>query len=155
MNTQLIRGALRSKMFGFSIALVLLTATLGLSVGAPKKHREPITVGMIALLASPDKYDGKVIQTIGFLHIGRMPEDDILCLYEEDGKSSLFKNTFALELSNDQRKQFLHLNHTYVVIRGTLHSEGPEGDTMNSGRIVKITQIDGWQPYQPSTPMKR
>jgi hypothetical protein len=139
-------------MVSFSILLILLTAGVGVSVGAPKKHPGPINVGMIPLLASPEKYNGKIIRTIGFLHIGPMRESDILCLYEDDGKFSLFKNTFALDLSDDQRKQFLHLNHTYVLITGTLHSEGPEGTKMNSGIIVNITQLDGWQPYQPSSP---
>lgn len=115
MNRQLVRRTARSKTVSFSILLILLTAGVGVSVGAPKKHPGPINVGMIPLLASPEKYNGKIIRTIGFLHIGPMRESDILCLYEDDGKFSLFKNTFALDLSEDQRKQFLHLNHTYVL----------------------------------------
>jgi hypothetical protein len=152
MNRQLVNRTARSKIVSFSIGLMLLTAGIGASIGAPKKHPEPINVGMIPLLASPEKYNGKIIRTIGFLHVGPMHESDILCLYEDDGKFSLFKNTFALDLSDDQRKQFLPLNHTYVLITGTLHSEGAEGTKMNSGIIVNITQIDGWQPYKPSSP---
>jgi hypothetical protein len=139
-------------MVTFSIGLMLLTAGVGVSVGAPKKHPKPINVGMIALLASPQKYNGKIIQTIGFLHIGRMREDDSLWLHEEDGQFFLYENSFALDLSDDQRKQFAHLNHTYVLIEGTLHSIGPEGTKMNSGIIVQITRLDGWQPYRPSLP---
>jgi hypothetical protein len=139
-------------MVSFSIGLMLLTAGVGVSVGAPKKQPGPINVGMIALLASPEKYNGKVIQTIGFLNIGSMRENDNLWLHEDDGKFSLYKNSFALDLSDDQRKQFLQLNHTYVLITGTLHSEGAEGTKMNSGIIVDIKQLDGWQPYQPSSP---
>ena len=127
-------------------------AGIGVCVGAPKKQSGPINVGMIPLLASPEKYNGKIIQTIGFLNIGSMRENDNLWLHEDDGKFSLYKNSFALDLTDDQRKQFLHLNHTYVLITGTLHSEGPEGTKMNSGIIVDIKQLDGWQPYQPSSP---
>jgi len=152
MSGQSVQRAGRSKMVSFSIGLMLLTGGLGLSVGPPKKHSGPINVGMIALLALPQKYNGKTITTIGFLNIGRLREDDSLWLHEDDGKFSLYKNSFALDLSDDQRKQFLHLNHTYVLITGTLHSEGPEGTKMNSGIIVSITQLDGWQPYQPSSP---
>lgn len=139
-------------MVSFSIGLMLLIAGVGVSVGAPKKQPGPINVGMIPLLASPEKYNGKIIQTIGFLNIGSMRENDNLWLHEDDGKFSLYKNSFALDLTDDQRKQFLHLNHTYVLITGTLHSEGPEGTKMNSGIIVDIKQLDGWQPYQPSSP---
>lgn len=150
MNRQLVNRTARLKIVRVSIGLMLLTAGIGTSIGAPKKHPEPINVGMIPLLASPERYNGKVIRTIGFLHIGPMHESDRLCLYEDDGKFSLFKNTFALDLSDDQRKQFLLLNHRYVLITGTIHSEGAEGTKMNSGIIVNIMQIDGWQPYQPS-----
>jgi hypothetical protein len=145
MNVRLMRYV------SVSVGLMLLTVGLGVCIGAPKQPG-PINVGMIALLASPQKYNGKIIRTIGFLHIGPMRESDILCLYEDDGKFSLFKNTFALDLSDDQRKQFINLNHTYVLITGTLHSKGPEGTNMNSGIIVHITQLDGWHPYRPSSP---
>jgi hypothetical protein len=140
-----------SKVISLSIALMFLTANVEISIGAPK-HPEPINVGMIALLASPQKYNGKIIRTIGFLHIGRMREDDSLWLHEEDGRFFLYKNSFALDLSNEQREQFKDINHTYVLVEGTLHSAGAEGTTMNSGVIVRITRLDGWSPYHPSEP---
>ncbi|MGD0155992.1 MAG: hypothetical protein ABSB50_07830 [Terracidiphilus sp.] len=140
------------KMLSFLIGLMLLTAGVDVSFGAPKKQREPINVGMIALLASPQKYNGKVIETIGFLNIGRGRESDNLWLHEEDGQLFLCKNSFALDLSDDQRKQFAYLNHTYVVVTGTLHSDGPEGSVMNSGVIVNITQMESWHPYVPTPP---
>lgn len=149
MSRQLVHRTLRSKMVSFSIGLMLLTAGVGISVGAPKKQPGPINVGMIPLLASPEKYNGKIIQTIGFLNIGSMRENDNLWLHEDDGKFSLYKNSFALDLSEDQRKQFLPVNHTYVMVIGTLHSDGPEGSKMNSGIIVNITQMVGWSPYHP------
>src|SRR6185369_5613435 len=110
MSRQLVHRTVRSKMVSVSIGLMLLIAGVGVSVGAPKKQPGPIKVGMIPLLASPEKYNGKIIQTIGFLNIGSMRENDNLWLHEDDGKFSLYKNSFALDLSDDQRKQFLHLN---------------------------------------------
>jgi hypothetical protein len=138
-------------MVNLAVGLMLLTGGVRPSICAPK-HPERIAVGMIPLLASPQKYNGKVIQTIGFLHISSHFEDDSLWLHEEDGQFSLYKNCFALVLSNDQRKQFIHLNHTYVAIEGTLHSKGPEGESLNSGTIVHITAMSGWSPYAPSLP---
>jgi hypothetical protein len=153
MNRWSARGTVRSKMVRSLLGLMLLAAGVGLSIGAPK-HPEPINVGMIALLASPQKYNGKIIQTIGFLHIGSMHEDDNLWLHEEDRRFFLYKDSFSLNLSDDQRKQFIHLNNTYVLITGTLHSKGPEGRSMDSGIIVRITALDGWYPYRPSPPAK-
>lgn len=143
-----INHAKISKVVTFLVGLMFL-AGVAISVSA-SKHQEPVNVGMIPLLASPEKYNGKVIQTIGFLNIGSMRENDNLWLYERDGELSLFKNSFSLDLSDDQRKQFMHLNHTYVLITGTLHSDGPEGTSMDSGIIVHVTKLDGWHPYRPS-----
>ena len=152
MSGPLMYHTVRSKAVGFSIALMLFAATTGVSIGAPKKRTEPINVGMIALLASPQTYNGKILETVGFLNIGSMRENDNLWLHEEDGRFSLYKNSFGLDLSDDQRKKFLPLNHSYVIITGTLHSDGPEGSKMNSGIIVNVTQMDGWSPYHPLSP---
>lgn len=137
-----------SRVRKVSIGFMLLTFGVGASLSAPKKHQDSLNVGMIALLAAPQKYNGKIIRTTGFLHLGRIREDDSLWLHEEDGKLFLYQNSFALDLSEDQRRLFLHLNHTYVLITGTLHSQKPESTRMNTGTIVNVTQLDGWQPYQ-------
>jgi hypothetical protein len=152
MSGPLMHHIVRSKAVGLSIGLMLFAASAGVSIGAPKKRTEPINVGMIALLASPEKYNGKIVETVGFLNIGLMRESDNLWLHEEDGQFSLCKNSFALDLSDDQRKKFLPINHSYVMITGTLHSDGPEGPKMNSGIIVHVTQVDGWSPYHPLSP---
>ena len=154
MSRQLLHRTLR-KTASCWIGLTLFTGVAGLSMGAHKSSG-PINVGMIALLASPQKYNGKVISTIGFLVIGRMPEADSLLLYEQDGKLNLYHNMLALELSDDQREQSAHIDHTYVVITGTFHSNRPGSTVVNSGTLVHITQLYGWEPYEgPSLPRKR
>jgi hypothetical protein len=151
MSGHLTHLTARSKIVTLSIALVLLLTGVGVTV-SPSKQTEPIVVGMIPLLASPQKYNGKVVQTVGFLHIGRPRAADSLWLHEQDAQADLFKNSFWLDLSDDQRNDYLHLNHTYVLIVGTLRSDGPEGTNLTSGTIVRIRHISGWHPYRPSPP---
>ncbi len=117
---------------------------------AAQKPSKVVSVGMVALLAAPQNYNGKQIQTWGFLHIGRIPEEDSLWLRKEDGDFSLFKNSFGLELSPEQRQAFSCINHTYVAITGVLHSDGPDSASLNSGTIKQVTQLTGWSPYRPS-----
>jgi len=138
-----------SRLTSLSIIVFLLVACGGVYIAAQKSSK-PISVGMVALLATPQNYDGKQIQTWGFLNIGRMPEDDSLWLRKEDGDFSLFKNSFALELSPEQRKAFNCVNHTYVAVIGTLRSDGPDTSSMNSGTIKRITWLVGWSPYRPA-----
>lgn len=129
------------------LVVVLLAAGAAVYVSAEKPSKS-VSIGMVALLAAPQKYDGREIQTWGYLHIGRMPEEDSLWLRKEDGDFALFKNSFALELSPEQRKAFNCVNHTYVVAIGTLRSDGPDTSSMNSGTITRITRLIGWSPYR-------
>jgi len=154
MSTRLTHRTVSAKTAGVWIVLALFSAAASMSIAA-SKHSGSIDVGTIALLASPQKYNGKVISTIGFLNIGSMPENDNLWLYEQDGEYNLYRNMFALGLSDDQRKQFAHLNHTYVMITGTFRSNAPGSTVMDSGSIVHIAQVDGWQPYRLSSPAKQ
>lgn len=125
---------------------MLLTGLAG--QGAGQKTSKAISVGMVALLASPEKYDSKEISTWGFLYIGRMPEEDSLWLHKEDGDVSLFKNSFALELSPEQRQSFTCVNQTYVMITGTLRSNGSDSSRLNSGTIKNIKNVTGWSPHR-------
>jgi hypothetical protein len=135
-----------------SIALLLFVTNSRLSLGAPKRAG-PISVGMVALLATPEKYNGKVIQTWGFLNL--RSDDDALFLHEEDLRVPLLKNSFRLELTVEQEKKFKDLNLTYVVIEGTLHSEGAAGPALDSGTIIHITVVNGWKPFVPFDPKGR
>jgi hypothetical protein len=154
MSQQLVHRTVRWKTVRFSIGLMLLIAGVGVSSSAPK-HPKPMNVGMIALLASPQKYNGKIIDTIGFLHISRFPEDDSLWLHREDLQNSLWKDSFALNLTQKQREEFKSLNHTYVMVQGTLHSKWAGSSGYQSGTISDVTMVHGWSPVVPFAPKKK
>lgn len=110
----------------------------------------PVDLGMVALLAAPEKYESKVVRVIGFLCIEF--EGDALYLHEEDYRYGLTKDSFALRLTDSQRKQFKNLNLKYVLIEGTVYANGPELD-MWSGAIGNIVRFEAWPadrgPVQP------
>lgn len=134
------------------LGLLIPAARGGLLLGA-SGHSKPVVIGMIPLLAAPQKYDGKVIRTRGFLNLRF--ECDSLWLHREDLQASLLKNSFALSLTQKQREEFKSLNHTYVMVQGILHSKGPDNPGLASGTISDITMVHGWLPYVPFAPKKR
>ncbi len=148
MNRQIKRYAMR-KVTSFLIGLLLFTAVDTFSTG-DTKGPQPLSVGMVALLATPQKYTGKVIRTWGFLNL--RPDNNGLWLHEADLQASLWKDSFALDLTEEQEKQFKSLNQTYVMVEGTLHSKGPAGTALNSGTFVHILLVSGWQPFVPFEP---
>lgn len=130
---------------------VLLLGASRFSMSAPKSA-EPISVGMVALLAAPQNYNNKIIRTWGFLNLHS--DDNALFLHEEDLRIPLLKNSFKLELTPEQERQFKKLNLTYVMIEGTMRSKGPDGPDLHSGTITHLTLVHGWAPYIPFEPKK-
>ena len=152
MNNRISKyGVLRNAI---SVSIIcLLAATHSNGWGAVDKHSEPINVGMLALLAAPQKYDGKVIRTIGYLYL--RSDGDALFFREEDLQIPLLKDSFAMELTPEQKQEFKALNLTYVMVEGTLRSQGPDGPAVNSGTISHITMVHGWKPFIPFEPSKK
>jgi hypothetical protein len=66
MSGPLMHHIVRSKAVGISIGLMLFAASAGVSIGAPKKRTEPIKVGMIAMLASPENTMARLWRQLGF-----------------------------------------------------------------------------------------
>src|SRR5579864_3419751 len=96
-----LRCTMKWKATSLSVGLLLVAAASRPSASAPR-HSKPITIGMVALLAGPQKYDGKVVRTWGFLNIARTSEDDSLWLHKEDLVAALSKDSFGLELREEQ-----------------------------------------------------
>jgi len=74
--------------------------------------------GMVALLSSPQSYDGKAIQIVGVLCIEH--ENDAIYLHYEDAQHLNNQNALYLRLSESQREQFKKLNLKYVIIEGVM-----------------------------------
>lgn len=127
-------------------SLLLLGSVLPIHVVAAAS--EPLDVGMVTLLANPERFDGKLIRTHGFVFI--QFDSDAIYLHEEDYRYGLTKNAFALDLSEAQRKQFKNPSLKYVLIEGTVHSKSPDAAYSYSGTIVDMTRLEAWGPWYPA-----
>jgi hypothetical protein len=112
---------------------------------------EPINVGMVALLAAPEKYDGKFIRTIGFICLEF--EGDALYLHEEDYRYGEIKHSFSLRLSEAQRKQFKSLSLKRVVIEATVYANGLEA-TEWAGALGNIKRLELWVMDRGAVPQQ-
>lgn len=129
------------------LAVCLLAGSRSDGWSAVEKPSNPINVGMLALLSAPQKYSGKTIRTIGYLYL--RSDGDALFFHQEDLEIPLLKDSFALELTPEQKQQFKGLNLTYVMVQGVMQSSGPDGPGLNSGTITHVTMVHGWKPYVP------
>ncbi len=136
------------------VVLVLLTTLLVTPTANPQQpaHKpvvQAIDIGMVALLASPEKYQGEVIRTIGFLCIEF--EGDALYLHEEDYRYGLRGDSFALRLADSQRTRLKPESLGYVIIEATVEAHPPEGF---GGVLGNITRSDAWPVNRGPVPRK-
>lgn len=90
--------------------MTLLLATIALAQKSP-------TVSLIALIASPERYDGKQVVVSGYMYLQR--ERSALYLAKADFQHALFKDAFYLEVPNQMGERIYRLNGCYVEITGT------------------------------------
>ena len=148
-TTRVMRPIVRTRSRWFLVLVALLLLPLG-GKGAPVSNQtggssnrsNPLGVGMVALIAVPERYDGRLVRTIGFLCVEF--EGNALYLHEEDYRHGLTENSFALRLSKSQSQQFKHLSLKYVLIEGTVDAKGLEHGDEWSGAIGNITRLEAW-----------
>lgn len=101
-------------------------------------------ISMIRLIATPEKYDGKQIQVIGYLNLEF--EGTAIYLHKEDYSKGISDNGFWVNFSKEigERKNLNNYNKKYVIIAGTfdMNSRGHMG--MFGGTIKNITRLDLW-----------
>ncbi|RYJ39676.1 hypothetical protein NU08_1345 [Flavobacterium anhuiense] len=101
-------------------------------------------ISLIRLISTPEKYDGKQIQVIGYLNLEF--EGDAIYLHKEDFSKGISDNGFWVNFSKQisQKKNLNEYNKKYVIIVGTfdMNSRGHMG--MFGGTIKNITRLDLW-----------
>ena len=130
------------------LGLIAVLATVHPSIHAGKARgsaavSQPIDVGMVALLASPQKYSGKIVRTVGFMCLEI--EGNALYLHEEDYRYRDTENALELKLSKAQQEQFKSLSLRHVLIEGTILVDSA-GTSTYGASIGNITRLEYWRP---------
>lgn len=97
---------------------------------------------MIRLLATPEKYQGKVIRIVGFLHVGF--EDNGIYLHKEDYYQSLFANGLWVEFSAKTGVEASKLNNSYVLLVGKFDATKTGHMGLWSGSLTDIQRLVSW-----------
>jgi len=120
------------------IACVILTSPSLLS----QDRAEPIS--LIRLVASPEKFNGKLVLVRGFLLIvGRSPDvvGYMVYLHKEDAENNL-GNSVVIVPSEQMRKDQEKIDRMYVQLTGTVRSVRISG-TADSYVIAMLAQAPG------------
>ncbi|WP_433830457.1 hypothetical protein [Flavobacterium anhuiense] len=101
-------------------------------------------VSIIKLISTPEKYDGKQVQVIGYLNLEF--EGTAIYLHKEDYSKGIYQNSFWVNFSKEtaEKKNLNDYNKKYVIIVGTFDMNARGHMGMFGGTIKNITRLDLW-----------
>ena len=131
------------------IALVSILTTL---LALPVRAQEPTDVTLVQLIANPEKFDGKLVRTIGFLRLEF--EGDVLYLHREDYENAILGDGVWVDVTPAMSKQKATLNMCYVLVEGVFSSRDRGHMGMWSGTIKQIRRAELWNRAVGRKPAK-
>ena len=132
-------------------AVALLFASFLLSGPVLSDKEAPLTVSLIQLLASPEKFDHKIVTIRGYLLLDRQPQhspNSFLFLHVEDAEN-LLGNGVVLQPTDHMLRDAERIDRMYVLLTGTVRVTHLE----NGGVVVgmgDVQRCDPWSdPHRP------
>lgn len=117
--------------------VIVITLAAFVAAGVSQlRAAEPTDVGMVQLLAQPEKYHGKFIRVHGFLRLEF--EGKALYLHREDYANGLTKNGVWVDML--ETPEHMKLNMHYVLIEGVFNAKDRGHLGLWSGAIEKINR---------------
>jgi hypothetical protein len=100
--------------------------------------QSPTNVTVIQLIATPERYDGKLIRVIGFLSLEF--EGNALYLHQEDYEQVIFRDAIWVEVTPEMDRQKEVLDKHYVLLEGTFSATEYGHMGGFSGTIKNVTR---------------
>jgi hypothetical protein len=133
--------------FAVLVMSVMASASLAETVAAPAGA--PV-VSVVQLIATPEKFDGKLISVIGFL---RLEHDGYLIyLGKEDYDNVVLANALWVDATEEMGKNREKLELKYVKIIGTFRAGHEKRNLFSSGGITDIKSCQFWS--DPANPLE-
>ncbi len=108
----------------------------------------PDPVPLLRLLANPEKYDGKYIQLIGYLHL--QFEGNGLWLHKEDYDHGIYGNSIWVDVTPKMEKALKEINDKYVIMHGVFDAKWHGHAGLFEGALTKINRCEVWSdPKNP------
>ena len=99
-------------------------------------------VSMIQLIATPERYHGKLVRVIGFVRLEF--EGNAIYMHHDDLKYGLTKNGLWLSITDQIRKERDKYTDKYILVEGTFNSQNHGHMGLNSGAIENIKRFQVW-----------
>jgi hypothetical protein len=117
--------------------------------GGPDIQAEEVSI--VQLIATPERYDGKIVRLIGYLHLEF--EGDAIYLHREDFDRGIYENSVWINLPNDIKpgqRQAVNGHYVICTARFVAGRHGHMG--MFAGELEDVTRLEVWSAFQGVPP---
>jgi hypothetical protein len=128
-------------LLGLGSVLTLIPTRAGV------EDAHPIQASLIQLIATPERFDGKLISTSGFISIER--ESTLLYLDEQSFTHALTDNAIWFYLDEQTGRDRQKLNRNYVVLVGVFRNQRKGPGTNPNGGVDPIRRCAVWSLANP------
>jgi len=132
--------------------ILLVILFLGLThVTGRAQDARPVAVSLVQLIAVPERFSGRVVETRGYLAFLIPPRDVgvVTLSVSEDDVKYMLGNDVLVKPSEQMLKEREKLDHAYVTLRGRV-ALTPTG--VDSPSIVTITEVQLCELSVPPPP---
>jgi hypothetical protein len=101
-----------------------------------------LNVSLVSLIATPERYDGEMIQVKGYLHLEL--NSNAIYIHEDDSKNKITANAFWVNFSEkfEKKKNPLDYNDKYIILIGRFDAGDKGSAALFSGAIKNIIRLD-------------
>jgi hypothetical protein len=122
---------------------------------APASHHshaceDPDDVSLIRIIATPERFNGRCVRTIGYLHLEF--EGDGLYVRREDYERMISKNGLWIDIDSDSLAPWPLVNDHYVLVEGIIDSKSQGHMGSWTATIGELVRLERWNRiYADST----
>lgn len=131
-----------------SITLALLVMS---TMHAQESTQQPTRVSLVQLIATPEKFNDKLVVVMGFLGMSR--EGDLLFLHQADAENMIDSNAIWVRRTEQIGKDREKLNMKYVRVIGSFRENFKEQLGNPRGGIPDVQNVTVWS--YPANPISR
>jgi len=139
-----------NKLTSSLVVLIFFFRLIG-SAQEPQPPQRPINVSLLQLIATPEKFNDKLVDVEGFLDMSR--EGDLLYLHQIDSENGLLSNAIWVRRTEQMGKEKAKLHMKYVRVVGTFRLDFKEQLGTPSSGIPDVRKVEIWS--DPANPMSR
>jgi hypothetical protein len=107
---------------------------------------ESVSVSLVALVATPERFAGRCVRTIGYMHLEF--EGNGLYIHRDDYRQDIYKNGVWLDVEALPRGSRPEINDRYVIVEGIVDAASHGHMGAWSASIRDISRLDPWYPIE-------